>query len=184
MSDSFRVLVVCTGNICRSPAAELMLERLLPADGVDIESAGTRAMTGRGVAAPLLELLAERGIDGSRHRARQVTRPMLETADLVLTATRGHRSEVVTMSPTALPRVFTLADFGAVLAATGVREAEPAAVLREAMRSSVAGPGAIRATGPDILDPYGRSVRVYRESLRQLDAALEPFAALGVSSRE
>jgi protein-tyrosine phosphatase len=181
VSDSFRILVVCSGNICRSPAAELILERMLPAAGVDIESAGTRAMTGRGVAAPLLELLAERGIDGSGHRARQVTRAMVQQADLVLTATRGHRSEVATMAPTALPRVFTLADFGAALAATDVRRAEPVDALREALRSSAAGPRAIRAADPDILDPYGRSVRVYRESLRQLDAALEPFAALGVS---
>lgn len=180
----FRILVVCTGNICRSPAAELILDRLLPAAEAAVESAGTRAMTGRGVAAPMLELLAERGIDGSRHHARQVTRGMLESADLILTATRGHRSEVAIMSPAVLPRTFTLADFGAILAATAIGESEPADAFREAIRSYAARPGAVRTSSPDILDPYGRSVRVYRESLRQLDAALAPFAELNTTPRE
>ena len=179
VSDSFRILVVCTGNICRSPAGQLMIDRLLEPAAVRVESAGTRAMAGRGVPAPMLELLAERGIDGSHHVARQLTRQLLESADLVLTATREHRSHVATMSPPLVQRIFTLTDFGALLRSLQrLDDLDPVDALRMAMRPGIQRPAHSARARRDIVDPYGRSMRVYRESLRQLDEAIEPFAAL------
>ena len=176
MSDSFRLLVVCTGNICRSPAAEFLLrERLGAGDDVIVESAGTRAMSGRGVAAPMLELLAQRGIDASGHIARQLSRPMLEQADLVLTATRRHRAEAAALYPAGVKRLLTLAQFGALArsieapGATGV-----IAALRELTDRASRSGSAAGGSDSDIVDPYGRSTSVYRTSLRQLDAAIEP----------
>jgi protein-tyrosine-phosphatase len=181
VSDSFRILVVCTGNICRSPAAEYLLREGLDGDGVIIASAGTRAMTGRGVAAPMLELLAQRGIDASGHIGRQLNRRMLEEADLVLTATRPHRAEAAALYPAGVKRMFTLAQFGAIAREADVAAGpERAEALRE-LTNRAAGVShraghALRNSGErDIVDPYGRSLAVYRTSLGQLDAAIEPL---------
>ncbi|WP_374009463.1 low molecular weight phosphatase family protein [Leifsonia sp. LS-T14] len=186
MSDSFRVLVVCTGNICRSPAAESLLrERLGNRADVIVESAGTRAMSGRGVAAPMLELLAQRGIDASGHIARQLSRPMLEQADLVLTATRRHRADAAALYPAGVKRMLTLAQFGALarsIETPGAATAVPA--LRELADRAARGGSPGGAGDGDIVDPYGRSMSVYRTSLRQLAAAIEPVGAWITAPRQ
>jgi protein-tyrosine-phosphatase len=84
------VLFVCTGNICRSPLAASLLERALQARGLEVQvsSAGTGACEG----AYLVGL--ERGLDLSGHRARLLTRELVEQADLILTMARHHRARV------------------------------------------------------------------------------------------
>ena len=83
-----RILVVCTGNICRSPIAEGLLKLRLP-DKI-IFSAGTMAMVGDGADQKSIEVSAAQGLDISAHRAQQLTQPMLQAADLVLTLDGSH----------------------------------------------------------------------------------------------
>ena len=85
-SGAGRVLVLCTGNVCRSPMAEgLLRARLADHDPeVRVESAGVAAPVGRHADPLAIELMAERGIDLGSHRARQVARPMLKTFPLAL----------------------------------------------------------------------------------------------------
>lgn len=104
-----RILFVCTGNICRSPAAALLTRRALGRDSwVTASSAGTQAVVGSGVHDLTARALAEWGIDSVAHRARDLTRPLIVDADLVVTMTRAHRSQVLTLEPSALRRAFTL----------------------------------------------------------------------------
>lgn len=83
-----KILVVCTGNICRSPLGEELLKRQLP--GKTVYSAGVGAMVGHGAYEMTQEVAREHGIDLSAHRAQQVTQPLLAAADLILTMDQGH----------------------------------------------------------------------------------------------
>jgi protein-tyrosine-phosphatase len=89
-----RILFVCTANICRSPVAEALFADWLRRHNMPAEwlaaSAGTWADTGTPAAAYSREVLNERGLDLSAHRARRIDAEMLADANLVLCMTRAH----------------------------------------------------------------------------------------------
>jgi protein-tyrosine phosphatase len=82
------VLVVCTGNICRSPIGEGLLA--LRAPGIKVASAGVGAMVGWPADELAVEVMKDRGHDIATHRARQLTRALLAETDLVLTLDQHH----------------------------------------------------------------------------------------------
>ena len=90
------VLFVCTGNICRSPLASSLLERALKERGLDltVSSAGTGAWDGAPASEGAYLVGLERGLDLSGHRARLLTRELVDQADLILTMARHHRARV------------------------------------------------------------------------------------------
>jgi len=92
-----RILFVCTGNICRSPLAETLLKRALherAVEEVSVESAGTGAWDGAPASEGAYLVALERGLDLSSHRARLLTREIVEDASLILTMARHHRARV------------------------------------------------------------------------------------------
>ncbi len=92
-----RVLVVCTGNTCRSPLAAAMLAESLAAAGrpdVMVASAGTGAWEGAPASEGSYLVGLERGLDLSAHRARLLTRTLVDEADIVLTMSRPHLARV------------------------------------------------------------------------------------------
>ena len=103
-----RILIVCVGNICRSPTAEYLFRHRLSLAGASIESAGLGALTGKCMDPLALEILGEHGVDGSEHRARQVTSSMLRDADLVLAMEREHVASLMRMAPEASGKVMLL----------------------------------------------------------------------------
>jgi len=90
------VLFVCTGNICRSPLAASLLERALQERGLEVgvTSAGTGAWDGAPASEGAYLVGLERGLDLSGHRARLLTRELVDRADLILTMARHHRARV------------------------------------------------------------------------------------------
>lgn len=105
-----RVMCVCTGNICRSPMAEVLLRHACP--GVQVISSGTHALEGA-LADPLArEVLGEIGLDLSGHRGQQITRPLSRQSDLILVLDAGHKSWVEESFPEVRGRVFLLGHFG------------------------------------------------------------------------
>ncbi|HEY4089982.1 MAG TPA: low molecular weight protein-tyrosine-phosphatase [Luteibacter sp.] len=104
-----KILITCIGNICRSPTAEyLFRHRLGEGSKIQVSSAGLGALTGHPIDASALELLREHGIDGSAHRARQLDRSLLRSADLVLAMERDHVGSITRMAPEASGKVFLL----------------------------------------------------------------------------
>lgn len=77
------VLFVCIGNICRSPMAEALFARAMP--GRMVCSAGLSALVGEGADPVAVDLMRERGLDISGHRAQQLASWMVREADLILT---------------------------------------------------------------------------------------------------
>ena len=103
-----RILIVCVGNICRSPMAEVMLREYLGGDDsvIAVESAGLAALTGNPID-PLAErVLADHGLTGKGHLARQVTEEMISKADLVLAMQRRHLGAIHAIAPQARGKSF------------------------------------------------------------------------------
>jgi protein-tyrosine phosphatase len=102
------VLVVCIGNICRSPMAHILLANALPQ--LTVSSAGTGALIGHPADPTARELMAARGLDLSEHRARQITQPMCAQVDLILTMDDGQRRHIENNYPLTRGKVFRLAE--------------------------------------------------------------------------
>lgn len=173
----FRVLFVCTGNICRSPLAERLTRAALgPCPVLDVTSAGTGAEPGIPMARHARRVLTGLGADPGGFRSRGLTSALVATADLVLTATREHRARAVTMQPSAAVRTFTLVEFGvladAVPSEAVTRHGDPVLRARALVAEVLALRGLVRVDQPDIADPYGRGLRAFRVAGRRIAGSL------------
>jgi protein-tyrosine phosphatase len=166
------VLVLCTGNICRSPMAEVLLADELGRRGVEaaVHSAGLLE-DGRPASEHSVTLMAERGLDLSAHASRVMTPTMLEGADLILGMERRHIREAAVLVPACWRRAFTLRELARLVTAAGPR---PVAIpLGDWLDTLVAGrtPAAHLGESADdeVADPIGRSLRTYRKCAEALD---------------
>ena len=158
----FRVLLVCTGNTCRSAIAEGLLKRQLaesaaraPEPRIEVSSAGTAAVDGLPASPEATEVCREVEADTSRHRSRRLTPGLLADSDLVLVMEEHQRQAAQQLHPGVAPRLFMLSEF--------------------------AGEAAVAIT-----DPIGGGMAVYRrtrgEIARLLRAALPRLAAMAQAS--
>jgi len=135
-----KILLVCTGNICRSPLAAALMQRALGergAEGIEVSSAGTGAWDGAPVSEGAYLVGLEQGLDLSAHRARLLTRDVVEQSDLILTMARHHRARVDELGGEG--RVFVLGEY--------------------------AGRGGDAA---EVSDPFGGDLAVYRDTCAEL----------------
>lgn len=100
------ILVLCIGNICRSPVAEALLKANLP--GKTVESAGLGALVGHGADPTAAGLAEQAGLDVSAHRARQVGTEHLRKADLILVMSESQRAQVRSQDPAAAGKTMLL----------------------------------------------------------------------------
>jgi protein-tyrosine phosphatase len=108
-----RILIVCVGNICRSPMAEALLrERFTRRGKGRVESAGLAALVGHAADPFAQALMAERGLDIAKHRARQLTQALVTGVDLVIAMEEGHVREVEALVPAARGRVHRIGKLG------------------------------------------------------------------------
>ena len=109
------ILVVCTGNSCRSPMAEGILRDLLKKNGVKgvkVHSAGTMAPQGLAPAASAQLVAIEHGLDISGIRSRAVTREMVRDADIVFVMDKTHKRFLPGLEPLARRKVHLFKSFG------------------------------------------------------------------------
>ncbi len=114
MGDKKHILFICTGNTCRSSMAEALFKDMLQNCGIDnieVHSAGVAVFFPSGASSNAVEVMKNRNIDLSRHQSRQVTKEMVDTADLVLTMTVSHRERLVHLFPYAADKIFTLKEY-------------------------------------------------------------------------
>ncbi len=104
------ILIVCIGNICRSPSAEYLLRHKLAVKnpGINIHSAGLGALVDKPIDDSASALLREHGIDPSGHSARQLNQAMLTEADLILTMESQHIRGISKIAPQVGGKTFLL----------------------------------------------------------------------------
>lgn len=163
---TFRILHVCTGNICRSPIAERLtrggLEQRLGADAERflVESAGTWGHSGSPMEPHALTTLSAHGVDGHDFRARELVAEHVVGADLVLGATREHRAAAVVLHPRAASRTFTLREFARLVSAVDPAQLvshDPVERARELVKAAAGRRGLVPPDTPrddDLADPY------------------------------
>jgi protein-tyrosine phosphatase len=196
---TFRILHVSTGNVCRSPLTERLTRHALverlgdAADGILVESAGTWGHEGAPMEAHAAEVLRELGAEPDGFLGRELRDEHVIRADLVLTATRDHRAQVISMGHSAGLRTFTLKEFArlvrAIDAATLPGPEEGAvARARSLVRAAAALRGWLLAPNPaadEVYDPYGAPVTYFRSVGADIRQALDPVvtALTGIPAR-
>jgi protein-tyrosine phosphatase len=163
------ILVVCTGNVCRSPYIAEMLRSVLPE--FTITSAGTNPLVGDVPGEHVIRALADRGVGGTGlGPARAITAKMVRRSRLTITATRAHRMYVTTLYRPAASRTFTLKELAHFLdpppRENGIDGVVAQASLRAATYDDL-------ERDEDLADPYGLLWPAYERMATEVDAALD-----------
>lgn len=104
------ILVVCVGNMCRSPTAEYLLKQTM--NGVQVTSAGLMAPENKLACSKATEIAAANGLDISLHKTRKLTTEMIIQNDLVLAMETGHTKEILSVAPFAHGKVILFGRWG------------------------------------------------------------------------
>jgi len=185
--DRFHVLFVCTGNLCRSPFAEILTRHLLAdrlgpnAAVVTVASAGTEAVVGAAMHPDTLAELPSHGVPAEAAEsfvARQLSPELIAGADLVLGATTMHRAAIVRTWPRALPVAFTIREFARLTDGVDTKTLPTEPVSRG--RALVAAARARRGMSPpaavetdEVPDPVGLGATAQSRAASAIQAAVD-----------
>ncbi|HKM17403.1 MAG: low molecular weight protein arginine phosphatase [Firmicutes bacterium] len=153
-----KILMVCTGNTCRSAmAAAIFLnkaaERQIP---VEVDSAGLSALENDPASVQAQTVMKEYGIDLSGHRAKQLDPQVLGQYDLILAMTMSHKQQILNFRPDLENKVFLIKEIAA----------------QKMQETNVQSENLNRADS-DVSDPYGQTVAVYQRTAAELLQAIE-----------
>lgn len=145
---------------------------------IEVASAGTRGFNHALMDLSAAEQLRALCPNPEQFRSRPLTDLLCEQADLIVTATRGHRSQVLERNPQALRRTFTLLEFAEAIAIVRKEKAD-VADLSEAVRLAAAARSRVTLQGSeyDVADPYGASAERHRETAETIRTAVLSIAA-------
>jgi protein arginine phosphatase len=141
------LLMVCTGNTCRSPMAQGIASQMIQqqlgvepgglADvGIDVKSAGAYASAGMPATEEAVLAVAGQGIDIGAHRSTELTRELVDSADVIYCMTAGHLQAVLALSPHAAGKTLTIdpdTDIGDPIGAGQQTYLKTASAIRQAL---------------------------------------------------
>jgi protein-tyrosine phosphatase len=160
------ILVVCTGNICRSPMAEGFLRdalgRRLGEGAPGVSSAGTAGWEGSPAMPDSVDAAREFDVDISEHRGRRLTIQMAREADLLLCMSTEHRDAIGSAASDLMARAFTLKELVRLLDAQPGSEAEGLVAKLDAADAARRSGAAPRSRDDDVADPLGQPPEAYR----------------------
>jgi protein-tyrosine phosphatase len=180
-SPGIDILIVCTGNTCRSPMGAALLSTRLEEQGLSahVHSAGL-LHSGQPATPHAVTVMAARGLDTSAHRSRRLSAGLAGAADLVVAMAREHVREVVATCPPAWTRTFTLKEIVRRGEQLGPRKAGQALaeyldVLHQGRR-----PADLLGASPDddVDDPIGDPLSAYERTATELEDLTARLARL------
>jgi len=166
------ILLVCTGNTCRSSMAEGMLKYILQDytyHDVNVKSAGTSVFMNQPANEKAVTIMEEVGIDISRHKSQPLNDTLISQADIILTMTYAHKVNVQHSFPHATEKIFT---------------------LKEHLTYLLGEKGTFQDLDDsldifqwDITDPYGKNLEEYRKTAQEIKTVLERIIELTFKQR-
>ena len=174
---SLNIHFVCTGNLCRSPMAEVLLRHALESRGcedINVASSGTWAYYGRHATPEAITTAASRGADLSAHLSRPVEHDEITSADLVVAMTSVHVREILSLVPEVADRLVMMKE---------IKEITPAPSLPEASKqkrlgSLLQGRRPKRRRALDVDDPMGLPIHAYERCVGELEDGIDALVKL------
>ncbi|MBQ9396777.1 MAG: hypothetical protein IJU23_14835 [Proteobacteria bacterium] len=106
-----RVLFVCSGNMCRSPYGAARFADLAGNRKVQVVSAGTLRLVGRGAAPEMVKTAAENGLNLEAHRSNALSKMLIQASDVIFVMELIHRQEVLRLCPEAADKIILLGNW-------------------------------------------------------------------------